>query len=87
MKTRTSVGPRAGVMPPWYLERDIGIQGYKNDPSLSEEEIAMIGAWADNGAPRGDPADGPPLLDLSTNHWTIGEPGPHHGVERRDDEG
>ena len=26
MKTRTSVGPRAGVMPPWYLERDIGIQ-------------------------------------------------------------
>ena len=74
MKTRTSVGPRAGVMPPWYLERDIGIQGYKNDPSLSEEEIAMIGAWADNGAPRGDPADGPPLLDLSTNHWTIGEP-------------
>ena len=74
MKMRTSIGPRQGIMPPWYVERNIGIQGYKNDPSLSLEEIAMIGAWADNGAPRGNPADGPPPLDLSTNEWTIGEP-------------
>ena len=34
MKMRTSLGPRAGVMPPWYLETNIGIQHYKNDPSL-----------------------------------------------------
>ncbi len=74
MKSRTSVGPRQGVMPPWYVEKNIGIQDYKNDPSLSDEEIAMIAAWADNGAPRGNPANGPPLLDLSTNKWTIGEP-------------
>ena len=74
MKRRTSIGPRQGIMPPWYLERNIGIQDYKNDPSLSAEEIAMIGAWADNGAPRGNPADGPPPLDLSTTEWTIGEP-------------
>ena len=51
MKMRTSLGPRAGVMPPWYIETNIGIQHYKNDPSLSEEEIAKIGAWADSGAP------------------------------------
>ena len=29
MKRRTAMGPRAGVMPPWYVERDIGIQDYK----------------------------------------------------------
>lgn len=74
MKRRTSIGPRQGVMPPWYVERNIGIQDYKNDPSLSEEEIAMIAAWADNGAPRGNSADAPPPLDLSTNKWSIGEP-------------
>ena len=34
MKMRTSLGPRAGVMPPWYVETNIGIQHYKNDPSL-----------------------------------------------------
>src|SRR5215510_4133637 len=59
IKTRTSIGPRAGVMPPWYVEKNIGIQKFKNDPSLSDEEIAKIGKWADSGAPRGNPADMP----------------------------
>jgi hypothetical protein len=26
-------------MPPWYIEKNIGIQHYKNDPSLSDEEV------------------------------------------------
>src|SRR5262245_46460095 len=38
IKARTAVGPRAGVMPPWYVEKNIGIQHYKDDPSLSDEE-------------------------------------------------
>ena len=33
MKVRTGIGPRAGVMPPWYIEKNIGIQKYKNDPT------------------------------------------------------
>ena len=74
MKMRTSLGPRAGVMPPWYVEENIGIQHYKNDPSLSDEEIAAIAAWADNGAPEGNPADTPPPIDWSTSAWSIGEP-------------
>ena len=74
MKRRVSIGPRMGVMPPWYAERDIGIQDYKNDPSLSDDEIAMIGIWADNGAPRGNPSDAPPPIDWRTGGWTIGEP-------------
>ena len=47
-------------MPPWYMEKNIGIQSFKNDPSLSDEEIAKIAKWADSGAPRGNPADMPP---------------------------
>ena len=74
MKMRTGIGPRAGVMPPWYLERDIGIQHYKNDPSLTPEEIAKIAAWADNGAPEGNPADLPEPIDWNASAWSIGEP-------------
>ena len=43
IKQRTA-HPRQGrgAMPPWYIEKNIGIQQYKNDPSLSDEEIAKI---------------------------------------------
>src|SRR5438270_9058580 len=60
IKQRTGIGPRAGVMPPWYLEKNVGIQRYQDDPSLSTEEIARIARWADSGAPQGNPADMPP---------------------------
>jgi hypothetical protein len=75
IKTRTSIGPKAGVMPPWYLEKNIGIQHYKDDPSLSDEEIAKIAKWADGGAPRGNPADMPPPRSFaSVDTWNIGQP-------------
>jgi hypothetical protein len=75
IKQRTGMGPRAGVMPPWYVEKDIGIQHFKNDPSLSEDEIAMIARWADSGAPRGNPADlPPPRVWNDATTWSIGEP-------------
>ena len=75
MKQRTGIGPRAGVMPPWYVEKTIGIQHYKDDPSLSDEEIARIAKWADAGAPQGNPADMPPLRDFGDNkEWRIGQP-------------
>src|SRR5262245_35738976 len=60
IKQRTGIGPHAGVMPPWYVEKNLGIQQFQNDPSLSDAEIAMIAKWADSGAPRGNPADMPP---------------------------
>src|SRR5690348_9090957 len=75
IKARTGIGPKAGVMPPWYIEKNIGLQHYKNDPSLSAREIEMIAKWADNGATRGNPADMPPAktyADAAT--WTIGTP-------------
>jgi hypothetical protein len=69
---KTAIRDRMGAMPPWYVEKDIGIQHYKQDPSLTDEELATIQAWVDNGAPEGDPAD--LIVDLdprSEDGWRI----------------
>ena len=65
----------AREMPPWHVDKNIGIQAFKDDPSLSDEQIAMVSAWVDNGAPLGDPADMPPPVDFpDASEWQIGEP-------------
>ena len=75
IKMRTGLRNQRGAMPPWFIERDIGIQHYKNDPSLSEEEIEKVALWADSGAPLGNPADlPPPLVFGDESEWSIGEP-------------
>lgn len=56
-------------MPPWHADPSVG--RWKNDPSLSEAEIALVTAWVEAGAPRGDPADLPPPLEFASD-WTIG---------------
>ena len=62
-------------MPPWFLDKNIGIQQYKNDPSLSEAEIGTIVKWVDSGAPQGNPADLPPMPTIDdSNIWQIGKP-------------
>ncbi len=72
---KTGLRDRAGAMPPWYMEKDVGIQSYKDDPSLSEEELASISTWARTGTPKGDPADAPePLVFDDSLKWTAGEP-------------
>jgi len=75
IKARTGIGPHAGVMPPWYMEKNIGIQKYKDDPSLSDLEVAKVAKWADSGAPRGNPADmPPPKAAIDDTVWRIGTP-------------
>jgi hypothetical protein len=75
IKQRTAIGPKAGVMPPWYVEKNIGIQKFQNDPSLSDAEIAKIAKWADSGAARGNPADMPPPKRYAdARSWAIGTP-------------
>src|SRR4029079_18829535 len=65
----------AREMPPWYIDRTVGIRKFDNDPSLSDEEVTTITKWADNGAPRGNPADMPPPMQFSDdNIWHIGKP-------------
>src|SRR5260221_13695271 len=46
-------------MPPWYIDRHIGITKFKDDPSLTDSEIATIVKWVDGGAPAGSMADMP----------------------------
>lgn len=75
IKQRTGLRNQMGVMPPWYIEKDIGIQRFKDDWSLSDDEIAAIAAWTDAGAPRGDPADMPtPPAFIDVDDWEIGQP-------------
>jgi len=62
-------------MPPWFLDKTIGIQKYKNDPSLSDDEIATISKWADAGAPQGNPSDMPAMPQMEEiSTWRIGTP-------------
>ena len=62
-------------MPPWYIERNVGVRQFKEDPSLTDAEISLISSWVDAGAPRGNPADAPPPIELeSLDEWRIGTP-------------
>ncbi len=51
-----------GKMPPWYADAPPG--KFHNDPRLSQQEIAKLVAWADTGAPAGNPKDAPRPTDL-----------------------
>jgi hypothetical protein len=46
------------TMPPWHVDRTVGVQEFRNDRSLSEREVSTILAWIDQGAPRGSPQAG-----------------------------
>jgi hypothetical protein len=62
-------------MPPWFIEKNVGIQRFKDDPSLTDEEIATIEKWVDSGAPRGNPAEMPPLRTFGDGAaWSVGGP-------------
>ena len=59
-------------MPPWHIDPKVGVQGFKNDRSLSDDEIETIGLWVDNGAPRGNPEDAPSPVEFQEfGAWTI----------------
>ena len=62
-------------MPPWPIDVTVGIQEFKNDRSLSEAEIETIAGWVDAGAPMGDPAELPPLIEWPehSNSWRFAE--------------
>jgi hypothetical protein len=62
-------------MPPWFLDRRVGIRKFKNDPTLSDDEIGTITRWVDGGSPQGDPANLPaPRRFWEADRWTIGAP-------------
>src|SRR5215216_1921331 len=47
----------ARQMPPWHVDKNVGIQEFKNDRSLTDQEIDTISRWVDAGAPQGDLKD------------------------------
>ena len=57
-------------MPPWHIDRSVGVQKFKNDMSLTDEQVDTIVRWVDGGSLQGDPKDLPPAKPLVTdNEW------------------
>jgi len=61
-----------GVMPPWHA--DPGFGPFRNERSLNQDEIDTIVSWVENGTPRGNPDDLPPLPTFGEDGWKLGEP-------------
>jgi hypothetical protein len=60
----------ARQMPPWHIDKTVGVQQFKNDMSLTDEQIATLVAWVDGGALQGDPKDLPAPKPITTdNAW------------------
>src|ERR1700730_15736520 len=60
----------ARQMPPWHIDRSVGVQKFKNDMSLTDQQVNTIVAWVDGGALQGDLKDLPPSKPLVTdNEW------------------
>jgi hypothetical protein len=60
---RVAEATREGTMPPWgatETEDCKPTHGWKNDIRLSDDEIALLEAWHEAGAPEGDPEDATP---------------------------
>ena len=70
MKERVS----AREMPPWHIDRSVGIQRFKNDGGLTDAEIATIIRWIDSGAKMGDRKDLPPNpKQPDPNRWQLAD--------------
>src|SRR6266849_10659325 len=62
-------------MPPWHIDRGVGVQKFKNDMSLTDEQVETIVRWVDGGALPGDPKDLPPAAQFpNEDEWAIGKP-------------
>jgi hypothetical protein len=62
---------RLKKMPPWFADPHYG--AFSNDRSLSQKEIEIIVAWAEAGAPEGDPKDMPATMKF-VEGWSIPKP-------------
>jgi hypothetical protein len=59
-------------MPPWSIDKSVGVQQFQNDRSLSDDEISTIVRWVDSGSPMGNPKDMPPAQKWpSDDGWLL----------------
>jgi hypothetical protein len=73
-------------MPPWHIDMNVGVRKFKNDMSLTEDQIDTLVRWVDAGAPLGDPKDMPAAKQWpSANEWQAAkELGPPDVVVKSD---
>ena len=70
-RAQISIAVSGRVMPPWHASA--GCADYRNDPSLSAQDIATVTQWVAVGAPEGDARDLPPPLEFGDG-WSLGQP-------------
>ncbi len=62
------------IMPPWHIDRTVGIQRFQNDRGLSNEQIETIVRWVDQGAQFGAERDLPPPREFpDPNRWQLSD--------------
>src|SRR6266566_2077950 len=62
-------------MPPSGIDPHVGIQSFKKDPPLRDDEVEKIVKWVDAGAPMGNAADMPKPREFDdSDRWHIGKP-------------
>jgi tetratricopeptide (TPR) repeat protein len=69
--TQIAVVTKNRFMPPWKADPSNG--PFIGQRPLSDAEIALLGRWADGGAPEGDPGQLPPPRVFSEG-WQLGTP-------------
>ena len=57
-------------MPPYFIDKGVGVQSFLDDRSLNDQEIATIAAWVDSGAPQGDMNYLPPAPQFEAVSYT-----------------
>jgi mono/diheme cytochrome c family protein len=64
---------KSQAMPPWFATKDFhGV--FRNERTLTEDEIATIVRWVDTGVPQGNPDDAPENRVFEDQEWWVGEP-------------
>lgn len=60
------------TMPPWHADPAYG--HFRNERTLTEDQIRTISAWVDQGAQAGDLSKVPPVPIDTSAEWIIGQP-------------
>ena len=62
----------ARTMPPWFIDPSVGIHEFKDNMSLTSDQISTIVRWIDSGSPRGEMKDMPAAREFPSNDaWSL----------------
>lgn len=62
----------SGLMPPWHAKEGHG--SFRDSRVLGEREKAILRAWVEQGAPKGDEREAPAPPAAPESGWPLGEP-------------